>query len=276
MQDLLVHMRSFGAWPPAAEFGARLAALLQASITGAFVTPSPLGVAAASQHPPELVSAVLSSARAAMDVAQSAAQSFVRWTAERGVSQAAWHVAEGDAADALAQLGTWHDLLLLDRGSDANGHTPPELARMMLASNLPCIVVPPGPVVEPTLDCVAVGWNGSREALRAIHGALPLLQRAERVVLLETPPRQTLPEITWKPPFDIDTYLQRHAVHAEHRPLEHDGAAPGEALLHGAEETDADLLVMGAYGRSQLSEWSLGDATRHVLAHATLPVLLRH
>lgn len=275
MQDMLVHMRSFDAWPPAAEFGVRLAALLEASITGVFVSPSPICMTPAYSSP-ELLSAILASVRETEAVAKAAAQPFLRWAREQGVPQAAWHVAEGDPADALAHIGTWHDLLLLDRSSEPTLRSPPELARLILAAGLPCIVVPSQPVENVAVDCVAIGWNGSQEAVRAIHAALPLLQRASRVVLLEGAPRHVLPGITWKPPLDIDTYLQRHAVHAEHRPLGRDAGEPGEALLRAAAEIGADLLVMGAYGRSRFSEWALGGATRHVLAHATLPVLLRH
>ena len=50
----------------------------------------------------------------------------------------------------------------------------------------------------------------------------------------------------------------------------------GEALLEAARDVGADLLVMGAYGRSRFSEWALGGATRHVLTHAQMPVLMRH
>jgi nucleotide-binding universal stress UspA family protein len=47
-------------------------------------------------------------------------------------------------------------------------------------------------------------------------------------------------------------------------------------LLARCIDVHADLLVMGAYGHSRLREWVLGGATRHVLQHAQLPLLLRH
>jgi nucleotide-binding universal stress UspA family protein len=47
-------------------------------------------------------------------------------------------------------------------------------------------------------------------------------------------------------------------------------------LLSRAADDGADLLVMGAYGRSRLSELVLGGATRHILQHMTLPVLFSH
>ena len=276
MNDLLIHVRSLDPWTRAAEYGVRLAALTEATVTGAFVYPSPLQVAP-TYSSPELLAAIFASARETAGLARALAQPFLHWAREQGAQQAAWHVAEGDAAEALAHIGTWHDLLLLDRGGDEpSARGPAELARLILEVGLPCLVVPRHAIAQVSMDCIAIGWNGSQEAVRAIHAALPLLQRATRVVLLEGALRRTYPEITWKPPLDIDLYLQRHAVHAEHRPLGNDAGEAGEALLEGAAHVGADLLVMGAYGRSRFSEWALGGATRHVLADAALPLLLRH
>jgi nucleotide-binding universal stress UspA family protein len=50
----------------------------------------------------------------------------------------------------------------------------------------------------------------------------------------------------------------------------------GEALLSLADDSAADLLVMGAYAHSRLRETFLGGVTRTVLAHMHLPVLLEH
>jgi nucleotide-binding universal stress UspA family protein len=53
-------------------------------------------------------------------------------------------------------------------------------------------------------------------------------------------------------------------------------AAVGETLLGYAEAWKADLLVMGCYGHTRLRELILGGASRHVLSHMTLPVLMSH
>ena len=50
----------------------------------------------------------------------------------------------------------------------------------------------------------------------------------------------------------------------------------GQALLSFAADEDANWMVMGAYGHSRIREFLLGGATRHVLANATLPVLMSH
>jgi nucleotide-binding universal stress UspA family protein len=47
-------------------------------------------------------------------------------------------------------------------------------------------------------------------------------------------------------------------------------------LLSRAADKGADLIVMGAYGHSRLRELVLGGATRHILEHMTVPVLMAH
>ena len=55
-----------------------------------------------------------------------------------------------------------------------------------------------------------------------------------------------------------------------------EGEPVGAALLNAASEAGADLLVMGGYGRTRLSELVLGGVTRHVLADSQLPILISH
>jgi nucleotide-binding universal stress UspA family protein len=71
-------------------------------------------------------------------------------------------------------------------------------------------------------------------------------------------------------------WLDRRHLHAERRPMQIGGPEAGAVLLRAAIEFRADLLVMGAYGRTRFSEWLLGGATQHVLCHAELPVLMQH
>src|SRR5512139_938964 len=142
MNDLLIHVRSLDPWTRAAEYGVGLAALTEATVTGAFVYPSPLQVAP-TYSSPELLAAIFASARETAGLARALAQPFLHWAREQGAQQAAWHVAEGDAAEALAHIGTWHDLLVLDRGGDEpSARGPAELARLILEVGLPCLVVP--------------------------------------------------------------------------------------------------------------------------------------
>jgi len=78
------------------------------------------------------------------------------------------------------------------------------------------------------------------------------------------------------PPLPVHDWLARQGI-ALHAVRQFPATASvGEALLAQAQAMQADLLVMGAWGHSRVSELILGGTTRHVLKHARLPVLLAH
>lgn len=50
----------------------------------------------------------------------------------------------------------------------------------------------------------------------------------------------------------------------------------GDVLLSRASDLGADMIVIGAYGRSRMREFILGGVTRHLLQHMTVPILMSH
>ena len=78
------------------------------------------------------------------------------------------------------------------------------------------------------------------------------------------------------PNADICLHLARHGVKAEATQVFADDIDVGDMLLSRAADLGSDLLVMGAYGRSRLTELVLGGATRHILQQMTIPVLMSH
>lgn len=274
MRDVLTYAYNFKSFTSSMEYAARLAAALEARLTGVYVCPSPMG-AMPPYDAPQLLSAVIEEIREIESLAHEAAPDFEQRARELGVRKAAWQVAEGHVPDVMAHLGNWHDLLVLGRDNQQPWGTPPMLGGIVLGSHLPCLVLPPE-ATQPKLDTIVVAWNGSPEAIRAIHAAAPLLARAKRIVVLRGQPREQFSEIGWKPEFDIARYFAREDLRCEFLEFEASNEGAGAALLNAAAKQHADLLVMGAYGRTRFSEWVFGGATRHVLAEATLPVFLRH
>lgn len=100
-----------------------------------------------------------------------------------------------------------------------------------------------------------------------------LLQQVSRVTLAVFGPGRD--DHGDDPGADIALYLARHDVKVEVLVRPHSADA-GQAILALANDLDAELLVMGAYGHSRWREMVLGGATRTVLAQAALPVLLSH
>lgn len=272
MKDILVYVRDFEERTPAAHFGVRLAATFGAHVTCVFTCPRPVFVAPA--YEPELMTTAIEDARQYFREAVQAKQAFLGWAASHGAPQTDWLVVEGDTRDALAEAATRHDLLVLDHAEEGEGISW-DIPGLVLRTDIPCIVLPHHGVHYTPFERIAIGWNGSPEAMRAVHDALPFLQ-GKQALLMRGEEREHFPGLEWEPRFNIVDYLQRHGVTAEQCTINAKYDEVGTALLDEAMKFGADLLVMGAYGRSRFSEWMLGGATRHVLTWADIPVLMRH
>jgi nucleotide-binding universal stress UspA family protein len=117
-----------------------------------------------------------------------------------------------------------------------------------------------------------VTWNGSREASRALADALPLLAGAERITVMIAPDDRA--EAIGE---RLVACLARHGAAATPKILEdHPDKSPGVAILKECNAIDANLLVMGGYGRSRLHQKVFGGMTEFVLGVARLPVLMAH
>jgi nucleotide-binding universal stress UspA family protein len=147
--------------------------------------------------------------------------------------------------------------------------------RLAVAAGRPVLIVPNEGVHSGIGGRVVVAWNGRREAARAAFDALPLLRQAKEVKVLavdllsEAEPNQDFAAT------DLCAALARHGITCEAVAAASDGNV-GATLLRRAIEHRADLLVMGCYGHSRLSELVFGGATRHMLRHMTIPVLMSH
>jgi nucleotide-binding universal stress UspA family protein len=124
-------------------------------------------------------------------------------------------------------------------------------------------------------ETIFVAWKNTREAARAVAEAMPFLQRASQVIVGLVEEEGASEQFGIEPGADIGRYLSRHGVAAEIRPI-NGWVYAGEALLNEAQRTGAQMIVMGGYGHSRFREWVLGGATRHLLTHAGVPVLMAH
>lgn len=116
------------------------------------------------------------------------------------------------------------------------------------------------------LSTVVVAWDGGKEATRAARTALPLLQKAKRVVVLVAPDATS----RHVPVDRLADFLAARGVEAQTRRL--DGANASALLAGAAKELDADLMVAGAFGHARLREFVFGGVTRSLL-HASGPSL---
>ena len=182
----------------------------------------------------------------------------------------------GDTADRFAELARYFGAAVL--GIDADGAN--DLQRQLFNAALfhsgrPLIVVPAAARARGAPKRVAVAWSPTREATRAVHDALPLLAAAELVRIVVVDDSRTRVEAD-QPGADIAAHLARHGVMSEVRFVPKGDAGVTGTLIDETRFFGADLMVLGGYGHSRLSEWLLGGVSRDILAASDIPLMLSH
>lgn len=189
-----------------------------------------------------------------------------------------WRLLEGEAGDVATLNARYADLVIAGQVDPENppaggfAQLPEQLA---LASGRPVLFVPYAGRFDSIGKRVLVAWNRMRESTRAVNDAMPLLARAEKVTVLSINPQRG-EDAGELPSADIALHLARHGVKAEASYTVADDIDVGSVLLSRAADLGADLIVMGCYGHSRTRELILGGATREVLRHMTVPVLMSH
>jgi nucleotide-binding universal stress UspA family protein len=270
--DLLVHLRRTDVPGPAGAVGLVLAQRLGAWTTGLHVVPmAPVAFAS-----PEAVAMYVNEADAAY---RDALDSGPFWQAAldaHGV-RGEWQVGQGDVVESLCRASRWNDLVVVER-PQLNPDAPTGwgmVSRTVFGASAPVVVVPDSAKAVTAGRRIAVAWNRSRESALAIRGALPLLARAETVQVFEGEPAENPLGLRYLPSLDLRAWLARHGIDASFSAF---GARTeiGAALLDAAHAMDADLIVMGAWGHSRITELVLGGTTRHLFQHSDLPLLVAH
>jgi nucleotide-binding universal stress UspA family protein len=166
----------------------------------------------------------------------------------------------------------YSDLTLL--GWEPKGETSPMVAEAVIfASGRPVVLLPSHAKVE-NFDRIAIAWDGSRVAARAVADADLFLSLASEVTVLTAFDEKPLPGGGGGE--RLAQALRKRGLVATAKSVETVGAPIGEALQQQALAAGADLLVMGGYGHSRLRDFVLGGATAGVLGDLKLPVLISH
>jgi len=140
-------------------------------------------------------------------------------------------------------------------------------------SGRPVVVVPyihKGPA---KLDNMALCWDGSRAAARAMNDAMPLMRRAKSIDIVMIRHTSDRGEIEGA---DIAQHLARHDLPITLTEVPQGEVDVGNTILNYLADHAIDLMVMGGYGHSRLREQMFGGTTRTVLASMTTPTLMSH
>jgi nucleotide-binding universal stress UspA family protein len=169
--------------------------------------------------------------------------------------------------------GRIFDVIVLGRpGRDPKGPRMTTLEAALFESGRPVLIAPPSPQ-SPMGTNVLIAWNCSTEQARATAFAMPILKRANRVIVLTVEGGAAVPGPTAQ---QLCRYLQLHEVAAKPLTVGLDGRLTGEVILFHAKALGCDLLIKGAYTQSRLRQMIFGGTTRYILSNAELPVLMAH
>jgi nucleotide-binding universal stress UspA family protein len=187
------------------------------------------------------------------------------------LKQVEWRSMLESPGELLLREARAADLLVIGRRRSGDDHDP---GMILLRAGRPILLVPDTThPLEPRR--VVVAWKDTRECRRAVRDALPLLQEAKEVLLLEVgeheghaPSKETLG--------DVAAYLVRHRVIVADQ-VWCPGRGPVAAeLIQFVKDEKADLIVAGGYGHSRLGEWIFGGVTRELLTASPVCCMLSH
>ncbi len=177
-----------------------------------------------------------------------------------------------EVPDLLVDYARLRDLTIMPV-SESYGQIDAEA--VIFGSGKPTLVLPQTTRSRPfELGTIAVAWDFSRAAARAISDALPLLEKARKVRVVTIVDEKELD--TKHSAEAIAKNLARHGIDIVLDRVEAKGMPIGSVLESYTLSHGMDLLVMGAYGHSRLRQFILGGATRSLLARPPLPILFSH
>lgn len=179
--------------------------------------------------------------------------------------------------DALARRALTCDLVVLSEDLRAHSDMFNDVVGAALF-RAPIGLVLNGLSVEHPLQPrqVLVGWNSGVPASRAIRAAMPILRSASEVVIAVFDPVMTLFRDGENPGCDVARWLTHQGCTVSVQQLPSGGQEIAEALLLRAKESDADMVVMGAYDHSRMRQIVFGGTTRSMIKQTDIPVLLAH
>lgn len=146
-------------------------------------------------------------------------------------------------------------------------------SEIVMKSGRPVLIVP-NKVDNFKLNNIVVGWKETREARRAIADAIPMLQLAKEVTVVEVASKSNKKETNQRLK-DIENWLKTHEVNAScvtHIAKDDDASD----FVSIAKKQKANMVVTGAYGHSRLREWALGGVTDELLHNTQFCSLMSH
>jgi nucleotide-binding universal stress UspA family protein len=255
-----------------------LAQELKAQVRAAYIRPDPT---AASFMIPETIMAA-GVTRETIEVegrrdASIAKARFDEWrntsgVARAGGSGATWSEHVGEYEPIVTRYGRLSDFIVLPRPATSEIVAQRCADAAIFGTGRPTLLVGGESPPAVLTDHILIAWNGSLEASRAVFGAMPLLRLAKRITIFTA--REYGAEAVDLE--DLAAALRDRGIRSPEVVFPTNERSTGTALVMAAETHHATLIVMGAYTHSRMREAFLGGVTKHLLAHAPVPLLMGH
>ncbi|THD48429.1 MAG: universal stress protein [Bradyrhizobium sp.] len=274
-KDILVTLTSYpeptplsvvdGAVSVASALGAHIAALsceLHVQVPGHFMSGAVVGL------PGVIAGEASKSRRNAEDLLAA----FDAAAAKAGISRESMLLKckTFEVPDLLIEYARLRDLTIMPESNDRW-----YAEAVMFGSGRPTLVLPQNPRSRPfELGTVAVAWDFSRVAARAVSDAMPLLEKAKKVRIVTVLNEKQLDRKHSAE--ELSKNLSRHSIDVVLDRVDAKGRSISAVLEAYVASHEVDLLVMGAYGHSRLREFILGGATDGLLSKPPLPILFSH
>ena len=148
--------------------------------------------------------------------------------------------------------------------------------RLIFESGRPILMCPEEFASElpVAFDDVVIAWDHTAPAARAVADALPILQSAANVRIVTATDDKTTAELASGAA--LVSHLAEHGITATFETVKIDGSSVGKAFEAYVKARAINLLVMGAYRHSRLSEIVWGGATKTVIGRPPCWVMMSH
>ncbi len=277
-KTILVHLADVERAPRLVEAAVSMADRMRAHLIGLAVMP-PFVVVPAMDGTGVTVS--VDQHRDAYQSDMAALKTLFTKATEGRTFQSEWREADAGfatAAGVIIEQARTADIVIVNQQDPAWRYSSmlEEPERIAIECGRPLLLIPNFGKAAMPPKIVTIAWNARREATRAVFDAMPLLQLAESVNVVWINPEKE-PEVAGDvPAAELCAMLSRQGIKCVASQASAIGADVGHELLRQSQAFGSDLLVMGCYGHSRLREFILGGASKHIMQHTQLPVLLSH
>ncbi|WP_332773842.1 universal stress protein [Phenylobacterium sp.] len=273
-RDILVEVDADPAAQDRCNQAARLAQAFGGHVTGVFLEPAfamPRTAAGGAWIPPALLTAALEAHGAAVKRAEQQARAWLAAAAQTAQVGCDWLRLKQDLTRRFIDCARGADLVVVGPGRTSQRDFQVSPTELAFGCGGPVLVLPDAAEPASVGRRVLVAWNGGREAARALRDAWPLISGADRVAVAMVSPRLDRTDVS-----AMQQRFERRGCKVEVFVETSEQASVSDTLRGQVNGWNADLLVMGLYGRTRLAERILGGVSRDFMNDPPTALLVSH